>query len=341
MPELRWILIVCGTVLLIGIYLWGRRGSQQPVSVADNMLRIPDPSDESHESSAFRAEPSADFGDEPVVDTSVAAFDEVSISAERRYRSSTDIGSMEMDADVPTEEVGEVSELPTRRVDRDHADRDYQGRRTRIEPTFGEDVEPREHSPPGTPVTEASAITVPAHERATVAPAVATPTASVPTLSMSETPQPRRSERRKIMALRIAAGAQRFTGEQLFAALLSEGLQHGKYDVFHRLADGDASVFSIASMVEPGTFDPANMQDETYPGITMFAQLPGPIDGLLAFNELLSAARRLQEKLGGVLQDDRGVPLTIHRIERLRQDVRDFQQGQARDARQSDPATHS
>lgn len=336
MPSLRWILIVCGTLLLIGIYLWGRRGSQQPAPVEDNMLRIPEPSHESHEAPVVRTEPSADFGDEPVVDARVAAFDEVSISADRRYHGSTDIGNTDMDVDVPTEEVVDATRFPTRHLDREHVDRDYQGRRTRIEPTFGEEVEPVEHSPAGAPVPAASAITVPAHERATVAPAAATSTSSAPTLSMSETPQPRRSERRKIMALRIAAGAQRFTGEQLLEALLSEDLQHGKYDVFHRLADGDASVFSIASMVEPGTFDPANMKDETYPGITMFAQLPGPIDGLLAFNELLACARRLQEKLGGVLQDDRGVPLTIHRVERLRQDVRDFQQGQAREARKVD-----
>jgi cell division protein ZipA len=156
---------------------------------------------------------------------------------------------------------------------------------------------------------------------------------------MSSTPPPRRSERRKIMALRIAAGSHRFTGEQLLESLLSEGLQHGKYDVFHRLDDAGASIFSIASMVEPGTFDPPKMKEETYPGITMFAQLPGPIDGLLAFNELVLVARRLQEKLGGTLQDERGVPLTIHRVERLRQDIRDFQQSQPRETRRTDAAT--
>jgi FtsZ-interacting cell division protein ZipA len=46
---------------------------------------------------------------------------------------------------------------------------------------------------------------------------------------------------------------------------------------------------------------------------------------------MLSCARRLQERLGGTLQDERSVPLTIHRVERLRQELRDFEQGQARD----------
>jgi FtsZ-interacting cell division protein ZipA len=44
-----------------------------------------------------------------------------------------------------------------------------------------------------------------------------------------------------------------------------------------------------------------------------------------ALNEMIACARRLQQSLGGTLQDDRGVPLTVHRIEKLRQEVRDFE----------------
>jgi FtsZ-interacting cell division protein ZipA len=44
-----------------------------------------------------------------------------------------------------------------------------------------------------------------------------------------------------------------------------------------------------------------------------------------ALNELVACARRLHQSLGGVLQDDRGVPLTVHRIERMRQEVREFE----------------
>ena len=44
-----------------------------------------------------------------------------------------------------------------------------------------------------------------------------------------------------------------------------------------------------------------------------------------ALNELVACARRLQQTLGGTLQDDRGVPLTVHRIERMRQEVREFE----------------
>jgi cell division protein ZipA len=107
--------------------------------------------------------------------------------------------------------------------------------------------------------------------------------------------------------------------------LQSELLEHGKYDVFHRLHSDGQSIFSIASMVEPGTFDLEKMNETQYAGITMFAQLPGPVPGMHALNELVACARRLHQALGGVLQDDRGIPLTVHRIERMRQEVRDFE----------------
>jgi hypothetical protein len=64
-----------------------------------------------------------------------------------------------------------------------------------------------------------------------------------PTLSMSNTPQPRRIERRKIIACALRQGRNDF-GAQLKAAL-GPTLQYGKYDVFHRL-DRMALRFSVS-----------------------------------------------------------------------------------------------
>jgi cell division protein ZipA len=152
------------------------------------------------------------------------------------------------------------------------------------------------------------------------------PDAQAPTLSSSESPHPRRIERRKILSVRLAASPQRLDGAKLQYALEAESLQFGRYDVFHRMhTDGASIVFSVASMVEPGAFDLAKMPGTHYPGVTLFAQLPGPTPGMHALNELIACARKLQQALGGTLQDDRGVPLTVHRIERLRQEVREFE----------------
>ena len=149
--------------------------------------------------------------------------------------------------------------------------------------------------------------------------------AAAPTLSSSEAPQSRRVERRKILSLRLASSPQRIEGAKLMESLLAESLQHGKYSIFHRVHTDGTIVFSVASMVEPGSFDLEKMSETLYPGITMFTQLPGPVPGMHALNELVACARRLQANLGGTLQDERGVPLTVHRIERMRQEVREFE----------------
>ena len=86
-------------------------------------------------------------------------------------------------------------------------------------------------------------------------------------------------------------------------------------------------------MVEPGTFDLQKMATLTYPGVTLFAQLPGPVAGIEAMNQLIACGKRLQENLGGTLQDERGVPLTVHRMERMRQEIREFESGQGRESR--------
>jgi cell division protein ZipA len=305
MPELRWILIVCGALLLLGIYLWGRRSARQAPTGEDTMLRIhPEAAREPHSAFVFREEPSADFN-EVRQDESLRAADDEPISAVRDHRR----GEASFTADPELDSVGGVADEP---VPLPQPTRDREMRRTRIEPTLGA-AGIADHDAPQP---------LPAHEHG-----------ATPDVSTSSTP-PRRTERRKIIALRIAAGPQRFGGEQLLEAVEAEGLQHGKYDVFHRLDDAGVSVFSVASMVEPGTFDLERMHGESFPGITLFTQFPGPYASMLAFNELVLSARRLQEKLGGTLQDERGVPLTMHRLERLRQDIREFEQGQGRDGGQ-------
>ena len=199
-----------------------------------------------------------------------------------------------------------------------------------------QDVTPPDDPPPFEPATAAMLETwrgrveptfadAPTEEMP-VRPAAAPATsAAAPTLSSSEAPQSRRVERRKILSLRLAVAPQKIEGSKLHEALLAESLQHGKYSIFHRLHADGTSVFSVAAMVEPGTFDLEKMSETLYPGITMFTQLPGPVPGMHALNELIACARRLQANLGGTLQDERGVPLTVHRIERMRQEVREFE----------------
>lgn len=296
MPELRWILIAFGAALLIGIYFWGRRGTKV---------------DEPNERTAARArpEPAFEAGErfEPREADLVAEIDEDPEVIEEGVDTATSDAAVVAHTRRSCEEdaAEQTLEAPAHRSSREP-------RYARIEPTFNEESVTAE-----LPVHDAPA------EVQRPSPAAAPPDA--PTLSMSSTPAPRRIERRKIIALRLAAGPQRIPGAQLRAMLEAESLQHGKYDVFHRLDERGTAIFSIASMVEPGTFDLAKMDQESYPGITLFTQLPGAVAGTLAFNELVACSKRLHAALGGTLQDERGVPLTVHRIERIRHDIREFE----------------
>jgi cell division protein ZipA len=103
------------------------------------------------------------------------------------------------------------------------------------------------------------------------------------------------------------------------------GLAYGRYQVFHRKHVDGRSLFCVASMVEPGTFDVARMASEEFRGVTLFAVLPGPVEPLLTVDELLGAARGLAHELAGMVQDSKGMPLSPQRAGALRDDVARFQ----------------
>ena len=135
-------------------------------------------------------------------------------------------------------------------------------------------------------------------------------------------------EAQKIVTLRLVAregGA--FKGDELILSLRGIGLRHGKFGIFHRYDGNDEkrTVFSAASLVEPGSFDIANIKDQEIPGISLFLVLPGPIDGTEAFDMMMAAARTLAQSLEAELLDESGSTLSIQRERYLREEVIQFQ----------------
>jgi cell division protein ZipA len=136
--------------------------------------------------------------------------------------------------------------------------------------------------------------------------------------------KPRSSAPQKIVALRIIArGGGAFRGDELILNLRGIGMRHGKFGIFHRFDGTDESeaVFSAASLIEPGSFDLANIKDQEIPGISLFAILPGPIDSVEAFDMLMAAARTLAQSLEGELLDESGSTLSIQRERYMREEV--------------------
>ena len=128
------------------------------------------------------------------------------------------------------------------------------------------------------------------------------------------------------MTVRVCCvGEARWSGAQLSGALETHGLAFGRYQVFHRPHPDGRSLFCVASLVEPGTFDAAQMPHQQFRGITLFAVLPGPLAPLETMDELMGTARDLAEDLSGMLQDGRGMPMSPQRAAALREEVARFQ----------------
>jgi len=131
------------------------------------------------------------------------------------------------------------------------------------------------------------------------------------------------AEERRILALRLVAPQrERFPGRSLRQALAAEGFLLGQFAIFHKPDDERRAVLSAASLTRPGTFDMDTMDFQHYGGLSLFAVLPGPKPARQAFDELVFAARNLNERLHGVLQDEQGTPLTPARVEQLREQLR-------------------
>jgi len=137
-----------------------------------------------------------------------------------------------------------------------------------------------------------------------------------------------KAQRQKIVTLRLVAREGGFfRGDELILTMRGIGLRHGKFGVFHRFdgSDTDKSIFSVASLVEPGSFDLAKIKEQEIPGISLFLVLPGPVVGIEAFDLMMAAARALAQALDGELLDESGSTLSIQRERYMREEVIQFQ----------------
>lgn len=134
----------------------------------------------------------------------------------------------------------------------------------------------------------------------------------------------------KIVTLRLVAKHQgAFAGDELALSLRGIGMRHGKFGIFHRFegVDDKKSLFCAASLVEPGSFDLANLKEQRIPGISLFMVLPGPLEGAKAFDLMVAAARVLSQTLDAELLDESGSTLSIQRERYLREEIIQFEHG--------------
>lgn len=115
--------------------------------------------------------------------------------------------------------------------------------------------------------------------------------------------------------------AESFPGDKLLEALTEEGLEYGDPGIFHRYLgekDNRECIFSIVSLVEPGTFPIDNMDAFQCPGITLFLQTTQVSNPLEAFDDLTSIGHLLSYRLFGKLLDAQRHEVTMDDIEPIR-----------------------
>ncbi|HBK55088.1 MAG TPA: cell division protein ZipA [Xanthomonadales bacterium] len=132
----------------------------------------------------------------------------------------------------------------------------------------------------------------------------------------------------RIVTLLVAARAGCvLRGPDLVVAAEKAGLVFGRHDIFHRLADGrpdQPAIFSVANLIQPGSFDLGQIAELETPGISLFMALPGPLPALDAWEALLPTAQRLAELLDAIVLDEDRNALSRQRIAHIRDELRAY-----------------
>lgn len=138
-----------------------------------------------------------------------------------------------------------------------------------------------------------------------------------------------------VTVLVSAREGQSIDGASIVVAAEKVGLTYGHMGIFHRLMDGRPEgdpVFSVANLVAPGHFDLRHVTEIETPGLTFFMTLPGPMSALDAWEAMLPIAQRMAELLDAVVLDEQGNALGRQRIANIRDELRNFDREQEREA---------
>ncbi|MCU7834816.1 MAG: cell division protein ZipA [gamma proteobacterium symbiont of Taylorina sp.] len=104
-----------------------------------------------------------------------------------------------------------------------------------------------------------------------------------------------------------------FSGKELLKAIYTAGLLHGEMDIFHYPGDKKPqtyALFSLANLVEPGTFNLEEADSFSTPGVSLFMRLPSRIDNNDAYDKFIKVAIIIATELDAELCDEKRCRLT-------------------------------
>lgn len=125
----------------------------------------------------------------------------------------------------------------------------------------------------------------------------------------------------------LAKAGKELMGSQINSSVQAMGLSFGEMDVFH-YKPKNRTVFSLANMLEPGSFDPDTIHDIRTSGLTIFMQISG-VDPLDDLTEMLQRSYQLAGLLDARLCNHKREPLTEQDAKNYRTRVSHFINGES------------
>ncbi len=148
-------------------------------------------------------------------------------------------------------------------------------------------------------------------------------------INKTSTSQEDASSETKLIALYLVEKhGGMLTGSDIIESLEQAGMRYGDMKIFHYISDHDkadsSSVFSIANLIEPGWFDLISISNMKTPGLTIFLNLPGPINGIRAFDEMVVVINKLEKLLPVTLKDKSRNNVSKQMLMHMREEVAEF-----------------
>ena len=129
----------------------------------------------------------------------------------------------------------------------------------------------------------------------------------------------------------MAQSGRYLKGPALLASLNKIGMRYGDMNIFHRHLDNSGTgpvIFSLANMVNPGTFDLDNIEQLETRGVSIFMTVPCKGEPTKNFALMYKAASTLAKELDAIMLDDQRNPLTKQTVNHYEQRVREYERKQ-------------
>ena len=159
------------------------------------------------------------------------------------------------------------------------------------------------------------------------APAKAPPARKAPKIEEDQSDEETAAPIRKpemFVVIYVLALDEPFLGQGLVEVLLDSGMTFGEMEIYHQLDDSATQLFSLASAVEPGTFNLSSIDQFSTPGVSLFMRVHELAAPLQVLDSMLSVANSIAQELNGEVRDETRSVMTPQTKEYCRQSITEF-----------------